>query len=209
MLQIRGSQKKSITFSKQFFLQKFVFVDRSIAVLWKKLLENCRQKNKTFTTKPRKNFSLHPKLMKISMESSEKSCFLKRFLWTTRKQCQRPCQKFFSQIQNFRSKSAKDKKSIECISRYFFLSSSTTLPKVFMPKIRKLSTWSPENMKKLRKLINKYSNNSTGHEKCSFTITAVILAAKLQKLMDQKSKMMKEEISHKKVLFPQNFPLDT
>ena len=54
------------------------------------------------------------------MESSERSCFLTKFLWKTRKQCQRPCQKNFSQIQNFRSKSAKDEKSRKCFLGCFF-----------------------------------------------------------------------------------------
>ena len=54
------------------------------------------------------------------MESSEKSCFFKKFLWTTRKQCQRPCQKNFSQIQKLRSNSAKDEKSRKCFLGCFF-----------------------------------------------------------------------------------------
>ena len=63
--------EKKYNFFKTVFSEQNVFVDRSIAVLWKNLLKNCRQKNKTFTPKPRNNFSLLPKLMKISMESTK------------------------------------------------------------------------------------------------------------------------------------------
>ena len=160
------NDRKKYNFFKTVFFCPKCFCGQVNCCFVKKSLEDWWKKNKKFTPKPRRNFSLNPKLMKKSMKSSEKSCLLKKFLWTTRKKCQWPCQKFFSQIQNFRLKSQNDEKSRKtCLSYFFLLSVSITLPKVFMWKVWKISPWSPKNMKKLRNLKNKSSNNSNGHEK--------------------------------------------
>ena len=88
--------------------------------MWKNLLKNCRKKKKKLTPKSRKNFSLHPKLMKISIESSEKLCFLKRILWTCRKQCQQPWPKIFPTIPEL---SVWNPKMIKKSTKFFFLKS--------------------------------------------------------------------------------------
>ena len=120
LAQSRKTTERSITSSKQIFQhKKFVWTGK-LLFLWKNLLKNCRKKNKQLTRKSCKNFPLNPKLMRKPIASSAKSCYFKRFLWIRRIQCQEPCQKIYSPVQNLGLKSQNDEKSRKICLNYFY-----------------------------------------------------------------------------------------
>ena len=116
----RITEKKYNFFKTTVFSAKICFCGQVNCCLVKKSAEKLSTEKQNFYAQASEELFATSKTDENINGKHQKLCFLKRLLSTTRKQCQRPCQKFFSQIQNFRSKSAKDEKSRKCFSGHFF-----------------------------------------------------------------------------------------
>ena len=154
-------------------------------------LKNCSQKTTKLRPSVGKTFRWVSNYWKNRWKPPKKHFSIESFSGHVECSVDNSAKKIFRFVQNLPPGVPKRQQKEKFFKEVFLVSVSTTLPKVFMPKAWKLSAWSHKNMKNFMNLKNKSSNNSTGHEKCNFSNTPDISAAKFRKIMDQRSKMMK------------------